>query len=78
MFPGRAGTKLGPYEIVSPLGPGRMGEVYRERYAVRRDLAIEDLPLSRSTHGPQTAMWEVKDRVLSGWSATLPLPIMEA
>jgi hypothetical protein len=38
---------------------------------VRRDLAVKDLPLNRSTHGPQTGLWEVKDRVLSGWSATL-------
>jgi len=53
------GIKLGSHEIVSPLGAGGMGEVYRSRYGVRRDLAVKDLPLNRSTHGPQTGLWEV-------------------
>jgi eukaryotic-like serine/threonine-protein kinase len=39
------GTKLGQYEIVSPLGAGSMGEVYRARDSrLDRDVAIKVLP----------------------------------
>jgi len=39
------GTHLGPYEIVTPLGAGGMGEVYRARDPrLRRDVAIKILP----------------------------------
>jgi eukaryotic-like serine/threonine-protein kinase len=41
------GTKLGPYEIVAPLGAGGMGEVYRARDTrLERDVAIKVLPAS--------------------------------
>jgi serine/threonine protein kinase/WD40 repeat protein len=41
------GARLGPYEIVSLIGAGGMGEVYRARdTALKRDLAIKVLPNS--------------------------------
>src|SRR5215510_7122456 len=44
-----SGWKLGPYEIVSPLGAGGMGEVYRARDPrLAREVAIKVLPASLS------------------------------
>ena len=44
-MPLASGTRLGPYEIVSPLGAGGMGEVYVARDSrLDRSVAIKVLP----------------------------------
>jgi serine/threonine protein kinase len=41
----QAGTRLGPYEIVAPIGAGGMGQVFRARDArLERDVAVKVLP----------------------------------
>jgi eukaryotic-like serine/threonine-protein kinase len=46
----QSGTKLGPYEIHSPIGAGGMGEVYRAHDTrLNRDVAIKILPATFSS-----------------------------
>jgi serine/threonine protein kinase len=45
-----AGTRLGPYEITSPIGAGGMGEVYRANDTrLGRDVAVKVLPAHMSS-----------------------------
>ena len=47
------GTRLGPYEVVAPLGAGGMGEVYKATDTrLNRTVAIKVLPL-QFTHAPE-------------------------
>jgi serine/threonine protein kinase/Tfp pilus assembly protein PilF len=54
-----AGTRLGNYEIIAPLGAGGMGEVYRARDTrLRRDIAIKVLPHEVASSPERLARFE--------------------
>ena len=60
------GTRLGPYEVLSPLGSGGMGEVYRARDGkLGREVAIKVLPESLSADPERLARFEREARVLA-------------
>jgi eukaryotic-like serine/threonine-protein kinase len=52
-----AGKKLGPYEILSPLGAGGMGEVYRARDTrLERMVAVKVLPSALRQPGSESPL----------------------
>jgi eukaryotic-like serine/threonine-protein kinase len=60
------GTKLGPYEIIAPLGAGGMGEVYRAKDArLGRDVAIKILPDSFAAEGDRLRRFEQEARAVA-------------
>ena len=61
-----AGTRLGPYEIVSPIGAGGMGEVYRARDTrLDRTVAIKILPTHVSSDPEFRERFEREARAVS-------------
>ena len=61
-----SGTKLGPYEIVSPLGAGGMGEVYRARDTrLGRDVALKILPESFARDSDRLHRFEQEARAVA-------------
>src|SRR5271155_278557 len=61
-----AGTRLGPYEILAPIGEGGMGEVYRARDAkLDREVAIKVLPAALAQDPERLARFEREAKVLA-------------
>ena len=58
-----AGSRLGPYEILAPIGAGGMGEVYRARDPrLGREVAIKVLPASFSSDPDRLRRFEQEAR----------------
>ena len=61
-----AGTRLGPYEVLAPLGAGGMGEVYRARDTrLGREVAVKVLPAAFSADPDRLRRFEQEARAAS-------------
>jgi eukaryotic-like serine/threonine-protein kinase len=60
------GTRLGPYEILAPLGAGGMGEVYRARDPrLDREVAVKVLPADVASNAERLKRFEKEARAAS-------------
>ncbi len=65
-MPLTGGTKIGPYEILSPIGAGGMGEVYRARDSrLGRDVALKILPDSFARDTDRLRRFEQESRAVA-------------
>src|ERR1700733_910935 len=61
-----AGTRLGPYEILAPIGAGGMGEVYRAKDTkLKREVALKVLPDSFAGDPERIARFQREAEVLA-------------
>src|ERR1051326_6797731 len=61
------GIRLGPYEILAPIGAGGMGEVYRARDTrLNRDVAVKILPAEVSDDPGRRQRFELEARAVAG------------
>jgi serine/threonine-protein kinase len=61
-----AGNRLGPYEIVAPLGAGGMGEVYRAKDTkLNREVAVKVLPAAVADDAERLARFKREAQVLA-------------
>src|SRR6266540_174626 len=64
-----SGARLGPYEILAPIGAGGMGEVYRARDPrLKRDVAVKVLPSAFSADPERLARFEQEARAAAALS----------
>ena len=72
------GVRLGPYEIVAPLGAGGMGEVYRARDSrLDRDIAIKVLPAHVASDAELRRRLEREARAISSLSHPNICPLFD-
>jgi hypothetical protein len=65
-MPLSSGDRLGPYEIIAPIGAGGMGEVYRARDSkLNRDVAIKILPAALAHDAQYMARFEREAQTLA-------------
>jgi eukaryotic-like serine/threonine-protein kinase len=65
-MPLASGSRLGPYEVIGPLGAGGMGEVYRARDTrLGRDVALKVLPAKAAGEAGRKARFEQEARAVA-------------
>ena len=65
-MPLQAGARFGPYEILSPIGAGGMGEVYRARDPrLGREVALKVLPESLAADADRVQRFEREARLIA-------------
>ena len=65
-MPLTSGSRLGPYEVIAPLGSGGMGEVYRARDTqLKREVALKVLPDGLSQDPDRLARFQREAELLA-------------
>ena len=65
-MPLSGGTRLGPYDILAPLGAGGMGEVYRATDTrLKRQVAVKILPAALAADPDRLARFQREAEVLA-------------
>src|SRR6202030_244541 len=65
-MPLSSGTRLGPYEVLAPIGAGGMGEVYRARDTqLEREVAIKVLPRALANDPERLARFDREAKILA-------------